>query len=250
MMSAFPLPTARFSASSAKAAAAKPPCCDVCCGPSIQPRAAFVFVASRAMCGSGHDQSSPVAAAAVRNADDLPESVYQLEPADAAVRHRGRSAAGSGHDQPQAARRRVAELLELVGLPPEYMWRYAHAFSGGERQRIGIARAVAPQPRLIVADEPVSALDVSVQAQILNLLRDLQRRLRLTLLLVSHDLRVVRHLCDRVAVMYLGKIVETATTESLFTCRSIPRRSCHRRQSPPPTHACAVHSGRPRQNPC
>jgi len=128
----------------------------------------------------------------------------------------------NGVSSRQERQDRVADLLKLVGMRPEYMRRFPHAFSGGQRQRIGIARALALNPSLVVADEPVSALDVSVQAQILNLMLELQEKLGLTYLFVAHDLSVVKHISDRVAVMYVGQIVEMCSNEALFASPKHP----------------------------
>lgn len=123
----------------------------------------------------------------------------------------------SKYGDKEMRKERVNELVEMVDLKPEHLKRYPHEFSGGQRQRIVIARTLATNPDFVICDEPVSALDVSVRSQILNLLRDLQEKLGLTYLFISHDLSVVEHICDRVVVMYLGKVVEMATSEALFT---------------------------------
>jgi peptide/nickel transport system ATP-binding protein len=129
---------------------------------------------------------------------------------------------------------RIAELLSLVGLAPEHAQRFPHEFSGGQRQRIGIARALAVEPQFIVADEPVSALDVSIQAQVINLLSDLRERFGLTMLFISHDLDVVEYLCDRIVVLYLGKVMEVAPAKALYKTPKHPYTEALLEASPRP----------------
>ena len=192
----------------------------------IEPTAGEIVFHSKKLAGSGEeskevdvDSASPRLLKSLRR--DM-QIIYQdpyssLNPRMAVGEIIGEPLLVHGLAKGSELKDRVRELLGAVGMKPDHMKRYPHEFSGGQRQRIGIARALALDPQLIVADEPVSALDVSIQAQVINLLEDLQQEFGLTYLFISHDLSVVKHISSRVAVMYLGKIVELAKTEELFS---------------------------------
>jgi len=191
----------------------------------IEPTAGEIQVRSKSLAGPGEDTKVVDVAAAPRSQLKALRRDMQIIFQDPYSSLNPRMTVGAiigeplvvhGISRGQEREDRVRELLAAVGLKPDHMKRYPHEFSGGQRQRIGVARALALDPQLIICDEPVSALDVSIQAQVLNLLEDLQEEFGLTYLFIAHDLSVVKHISDRVAVMYLGKIAELAETEKLF----------------------------------